>query len=125
MWSLEQRRGDMWNLSREAGQFLGILLTRTTGANGFWKSVVPMESAIWFSLGLPEDGKIITMEMDAGRAAEARENWKKAGVAHKIQQMEGDANQILHTLEEALRPGVASMPSKKIISPNLKSSIPN
>lgn len=99
MWSLEQRRGDMWNLSREAGQFVSIL-TKATGAkrileigcsNGY--------SAIWFSMGLPEDGKIITLEIDPKRAEEARENWKRAGVSRKIQQMEGDANQIIPTLE--------------------------
>jgi predicted O-methyltransferase YrrM len=127
MWSLEQRRGDMWNLSRDAGQFVNIL-TRTTGtkrilevggSNGY--------SAIWFSLGLPDDGKIITLEMDAKRAAEARENWKKAGVAHKIQQILGDANQILPTLEgpfdlvllDAVKEDYLSQ--FKIIYPKLKS----
>ena len=99
MWSLEQRRAMMWNLSREAGQFIRILV-QATGAkrileigcsNGY--------SGIWFSLGLPEDGRLITMEIDPVRAKEARENWTRAGLSHKIQLMEGDANQILPKLD--------------------------
>lgn len=99
MWSLEQRRGEMWNISREAGQFLSILVRATGarqvlevgGSNGY--------SAIWWALGLPEDGNLITLEKDPLRTAEARENWKKAGVSSKIRQMEGDANAIIPTLK--------------------------
>lgn len=57
-------------------------------------------SAICFTEFLAKDGKIDTIERDAKRVKEARENIKKAEVAEKINIYEGDAVEILPTLEE-------------------------
>ena len=57
-------------------------------------------SAICFSEYLKENGRIDTIERDAQREAEARENIKKVGVADKIKLYEGDAVEILPTLIE-------------------------
>ena len=57
-------------------------------------------SAICFSEFLSENGKIDTIEREAERVLEAKENIKKAEVAEKINIMQGDATQILPTLNE-------------------------
>ncbi|MGN1300323.1 MAG: O-methyltransferase, partial [Clostridia bacterium] len=57
-------------------------------------------SAICFSEYLKENGRIDTIERDAQREAEARENIKKVGVEDKIKLYEGDAVEILPTLNE-------------------------
>ena len=57
-------------------------------------------SAICFSEYLKENGRIDTIERDEQREAEARENIKKVGVADKIRLYEGDAVEILPTLNE-------------------------
>lgn len=57
-------------------------------------------SAICFSEYLQKDGKIDTIERDIERVKEARENIKKAEVEEKIQIYEGDAVEILPTLQE-------------------------
>lgn len=57
-------------------------------------------SAICFSEYLKENGRIDTIERDAQREAEARENIKKLGVEDKIKLYEGDAVEILPTLNE-------------------------
>ena len=57
-------------------------------------------SAICFSEYLQQNGKIDTIERDAERAKEARENIKKAEVEEKIDIYEGDAVEILPTLTE-------------------------
>lgn len=57
-------------------------------------------SAMCFSEYLSEDGRIDTIERDKIRAAECRENLKKVGVEEKIQLYEGDAVEILPTLNE-------------------------
>lgn len=57
-------------------------------------------SAICFSSYLANDGKIDTIERDSARASEARENIKKVEVEDKIQIYEGDAVEILPTLQE-------------------------
>ena len=57
-------------------------------------------SAICFSEFLSENGKIDTIEREAETVLEAKENIKKAEVAEKINIMQGDATQILPTLNE-------------------------
>ena len=57
-------------------------------------------SAICFSEYLKENGRIDTIERDEQREAEARENIKKVGVEDKIKLYEGDAVEILPTLNE-------------------------
>ena len=57
-------------------------------------------SAICFSEYLKENGRIDTIERDEEREAEARENIKKVGVENKIKLYEGDAVEILPTLDE-------------------------
>ena len=57
-------------------------------------------SAICFSEYLQEGGKIDTIERDEERIAEARINIKNVGVENKINIYEGDAVEILPTLNE-------------------------
>ena len=57
-------------------------------------------SAMCFSEYLQEDGKIDTIERDEERIAEAKVNIKNVGVEDKINIYEGDAVEILPTLNE-------------------------
>ncbi len=87
-----QRRG-MMNVSRENGRLLR-LLTETAGA----KHVVEIGtsngySGIWFCLGLrATGGRLTTHEINAERAALARENFKRSGVEEIVTLVEGDAH---------------------------------
>ena len=56
-------------------------------------------SAICFTEFLAEDGKIDTIEREHDRVVQARENIKKAEVEDKINIIEGDAVEILPTLD--------------------------
>ena len=56
-------------------------------------------SAMCFSEYLQEDGRIDTIERDEERIVEAKENFKKVGVQDKIRLYEGDAVDILPTLD--------------------------
>lgn len=57
-------------------------------------------SAMCFSEYLVQGGRIDTIERDEQRVLEARENIKKVGVEEKIKIYEGDAVEILPTLNE-------------------------
>ena len=57
-------------------------------------------SAMCFSEFLADGGKIDTIERDEERIKEAKENFKKVGVEDKIHLYEGDAVEILPTLNE-------------------------
>jgi predicted O-methyltransferase YrrM len=89
----EERRG-MMNVPVEDGRLLR-LLTHAIGArhvveigtsNGY--------SGIWLCLALRSTGgRLTTYELDAGRAALARENFARAGVADLVTLIEGDAHE--------------------------------
>ena len=57
-------------------------------------------SAICFSKYLAENGRIDTIERDEERVEEAKQNIKEIGLEDKIQIYEGDAVEILPTLNE-------------------------
>ena len=57
-------------------------------------------SAMCFSEYLSDSGKIDTIERDEERIAEAKENIKKVGVEEKINIYEGDAVEILPTMND-------------------------
>ncbi len=48
-------------------------------------------SGIWLAGALPADGMLITMELDAARAAVAKANFARAGLADRVSVMVGDA----------------------------------
>jgi len=97
-----QRRGNM-NVPREDGRLLR-LLAESIGA----KHVVEIGtsngySAIWFCLALRSTGgKLTTHEIDEGRAALARENFRRAGVDQIATLVMGDAHEKVTELEEPI-----------------------
>jgi predicted O-methyltransferase YrrM len=57
-------------------------------------------SGLWFCLALQKTGgKLITFELDAGRAATARKHFEQAGVSQIVTIVEGDAHKNLTTLK--------------------------
>jgi len=97
-----QRRG-MMNVPIEDGRLLR-LLTEAIGA----KHVVEIGtsngySGIWFCLALrTTGGKLTTYDIDEGRAALARENFKRAGVDKLVTLVFGDAHETVKNLKEPI-----------------------
>jgi predicted O-methyltransferase YrrM len=57
-------------------------------------------SAILIAGNLPEDGRVVTIEMDPWSAARARENFRKANLADRISLHVGDAADIIPRLRD-------------------------
>jgi len=55
-------------------------------------------SGTWLARALPADGKLYTLEKNAKHAAIARASFERAGVAHRVEVLEGDAHTSLHNL---------------------------
>ena len=55
-------------------------------------------SAIWIARALPQDGKLVTLEISAKHAAVARRSLEDAGVADKVEVRVGDATRLLDAL---------------------------
>jgi len=100
--SENQRRGSM-SVPDDDGRILR-LLTESLGA----KHVVEIGTSVgysgtWFCLALQQTGgKLTTYEIDAGRAAKARENFKRAGVDGIVTLVEGDAHEEVKKLKEQI-----------------------
>jgi predicted O-methyltransferase YrrM len=96
---MDEIRG-MQSVSEDDGRMLRLL---TEAVNA--KTVVEIGtshgySAIWFCLALrATGGKLITHEIDPGRAALARKNFKRAGVDTIVTLIEGDAHQQIKKLK--------------------------
>ncbi|HMR44329.1 MAG TPA: O-methyltransferase, partial [Saprospiraceae bacterium] len=56
-------------------------------------------STIWLARALPTGGKLISLELDAGYAAVARENIRNAGLSEKVDVRVGKALELLPDLE--------------------------
>ncbi len=74
-------------------------------------------SAVWMATALPEEGRLITLERQAERAAEARTHAEAAGVGARVNVMIGDATRLLHKVsgpfdlifQDGDKPGYALM----------------
>jgi len=78
-------------VSEAQGKFLN-LLARTLGAKRVLEvGTLGGYSTIWLARDLPEDGKMITLEVDPKHAKVAQENLTNAGVASKVEIILGDA----------------------------------
>ncbi|MFH1591942.1 MAG: O-methyltransferase [Candidatus Woesearchaeota archaeon] len=86
----------MFNIPKEAGEFLNLLVKIKKPKNILEVGTSNGYSTIW--LGLDGD-KIVTIEKNPEKLKLAKENFKKAGLKN-TKVIEGDALEILHKLNE-------------------------
>ncbi|MEZ6093525.1 MAG: O-methyltransferase [Pirellulaceae bacterium] len=60
-------------------------------------------STAWMARALPDDGQIVTLELEPKHAAVARDNLERAGCNDKVEILVGDANQLLSKLYEKIK----------------------
>jgi predicted O-methyltransferase YrrM len=76
------------------------LLARMTGARKALEiGALGGYSTIWLARALPDDGKLVTLEVNERHAAVARENIARAGLAGRVEVRTGRALAILPKLE--------------------------
>lgn len=97
-----QRRG-MMNVPVEDGRLLRLLAESINAKHVVELGTSNGYSGIWLCLALrTTGGKLTTYEIDARRAALARENFKRAGVDHLVKLVEGDAHVEVVKLKEPI-----------------------
>jgi predicted O-methyltransferase YrrM len=79
-------------VSEEDGRFLRLLVTSKGTRRALEIGTASGYSAIWIGLGLRDTGgQLVTIEYDKGRAGEAVQNIKKAGLSDIVHVVTGDA----------------------------------
>ena len=91
----QARRGKRFaNVSTADGRLLRQLTEAVNARRVVELGTSTGESGLWFSMALRKTGgKLYTHDIDPGRIAVARENFKRAGVEGLITIVEGDAHQ--------------------------------
>jgi predicted O-methyltransferase YrrM len=87
------------DVSAAQGKFLALMV-RMTGARRVLEiGTLGGYSTLWMAGALPEGGRIVTLEAEPLHAATARENIARAGMAAKVEVIEGRAVEALARLE--------------------------
>jgi caffeoyl-CoA O-methyltransferase len=86
------------NISPEQGKFMQVLMA----GNGTKKAIEVGSlfgySTIWIARGLPEGGKLYTLELSPLHAKTTEENVAAAGLSDKVVVIEGDARETVNQL---------------------------
>lgn len=91
------------NVPPQDGRFLRIMTESMNAKNVVEIGTSTGYSGIWFGMALQKTGgKLTTFEIDARRAATARANFKKAGMADVITLVEGDAHEEVKKLKSTI-----------------------
>ena len=83
---------DLLAVSEEDGRFLRLLVVTRGARHALEIGAASGYSAIWMGLGMRETGgRLVTIEYDKARAAQAAANITKAGLSDIVQVISGDA----------------------------------
>jgi len=88
------------SISPNQGKFLNILAKLCNAKKILEMGTLGGYSTIWMARALPENGKLITLEIDKKHADVARQNFNRCGLASKIEIRLGKAIDILPSLKE-------------------------
>jgi caffeoyl-CoA O-methyltransferase len=90
----------MMQIAPEQGAFMSWL-ARTLGARRVVEvGVFTGYSTLCLARGLPDDGRVLALDVNAEWTAIGRRHWEKAGVAHKIELRLGPALDTLRALPQ-------------------------
>ncbi len=96
----QKERGGMMNVSPADGRLIRMLVETMDAKKAVEIGCSNGYSGIWTCLGLRKTGgKLITHDIDEGRAKLARENFKRAGVDGIVTLVMGDAHETVKKLE--------------------------
>jgi len=91
------------NVPPQDGRLLRLLAESMNAKNVVEIGTSTGYSGIWFGMALQKTGgKLTTYEIDAQRAATARANFKRAGLADIVTLVEGDAHEKVTSLKDPI-----------------------
>ena len=93
--SLDRENIPQISVTANQGKFLQLLLMLGNAKTVLELGTLGGYSTIWMARALPEDGKVISLEIDENHAKVARQNIEKAGLSHKVEVRLGKALDLL------------------------------
>jgi predicted O-methyltransferase YrrM len=86
------------SVSANQGKFLHLMVMLCRASHVLELGTLGGYSTIWMARALPEDGKIITLELDSQRAAVAQKNIDHSGLSKKVEIRIGKATDSLEKM---------------------------
>ena len=87
------------HISPDEGKLLHVLVRLVAARRVLEIGSLAGYSGIWLARALPADGILTTLEIDPHHAGLARQAYDEAGIADRVRLLQGDARDILPTLE--------------------------
>jgi len=98
--STEENGLPLIHVSPENGKFLYLLAKMIRARRIIEVGTLAGYSTIWMARALPEDGELITLEVDQKHASVAQENFNMAGLDSKIELITGNAVPVLMQMKD-------------------------
>ncbi len=83
----------------EEGRFLQFLVAASGARSALEVGTLGGYSGTWIARGLPQDGRLITLEREAHHAAVAEEHFRLAGLEQRTEVLVGNAHELLLSLD--------------------------
>lgn len=99
--SLDKERLPQHSISPNQGKFLQVMAQLCSAKNILEIGSLGGYSTIWLARALPEDGKVVTIEVDPNHAKVTQQNIKRAGLEHKVEIIVGKGLDVLPKLINA------------------------
>jgi len=86
------------SINPEDGRFLEFIVAASGARLALEIGTLGGYSGTWIARGLPDDGRLITIEANPEHASVAEHNFRLAGLAERVELRVGDAHQLLPEL---------------------------
>jgi len=86
------------SINPEDGRFLEFIVAASGARLVLEIGTLGGYSGTWIARGLPDDGRLITIEVNPEQASVAEDNFRLAGLAERVDIRVGDAHQLLPEL---------------------------
>lgn len=96
------RAQKMLNITEDTGRLIGMVIRAWKPAHILEVGTSNGYSTIWWADALTDpDQRLVTLEVNPAKVAQATENFRQAGVADRIQVVSGDAGEFLRHTHDA------------------------
>ncbi|UIP26743.1 O-methyltransferase [Photobacterium sp. TLY01] len=89
------RSKKLLNITRDTGEFLSVMVKATSAENILEIGTSNGYSTLWLASSLSAKGKVVTIEKQTDKIAMAAENFVRAGLQDRIEQVQADAGEFI------------------------------
>ncbi|NAW85566.1 O-methyltransferase [Photobacterium halotolerans] len=93
------RSKKLLNITRDTGEFLSVMVKATRAVNVLEIGTSNGYSTLWLASSLPAAGKVVTVEKQADKITMATENFVRAGLQDRIEQIQADAGEFIQSTD--------------------------